>query len=319
MRIVLVGAVESTRVALEALAAHPDATLAALVTLPPDKAVRHADWVDLRPAAAAAGVPVIEAADVNAHDVLDAIALSQPDFLFVIGWSQICRRGLLDLAREGSIGYHPAPLPENRGRAVIPWTILQGRTDTGATLFWMDDGVDSGEILVQHRFPIAADETAQSLYDKHMTVLAAMLEESLPQLGSSPPRIPQDHQRATWCARRRPDDALIDWAQPADAVWTLVRACGDPYPGAFSFHRGRRLVVWECELRGPGPYWGLPGQVQAILGEGALVQCGDGGHVLLATVEIDAGGRCAAAELLGAHDRLGLDLLALVTFDQGRR
>lgn len=308
MRIVLVGAVESSRVALDALAAHPDVTLAAVVTLPPDKAPRHSDWVDLREPAAAAGVPVIEAVDVNADVVLAAIGGAEPDFLFVVGWSQICRAELLGLARQGSIGYHPAPLPENRGRAVIPWTILQRRSDTGATLFWMDDGVDSGEILMQHRFAVAVDETAASLYDKHMAVLAAMLDDALPLLGTSRPRIPQDHDRATWCARRRPDDAHIDWATSADDVWTLVRACGHPYPGAFSFQRDRKLVVWHCELWGAGPYWGLPGQVQAIVGGGALVQCGDGEHVLLRTVEVDGGGRKPAAEVLRTHERLGIGL-----------
>ncbi len=272
MRIVLVGAVESSRVALEVLAKHPDVTVAAVVTLPPGKAMRHADWVDLRAPAAAGSIPVIEADDVNADDVLAAIAQAEPDFLVVIGWSQICRRKLLELPREGAIGYHPAPLPENRGRAVIPWTILQGRRETGATLFWMDEGMDSGEILAQQRFRVTTDETAQSLYDKHMEVLAAMLD---------------------------------------GVVWTLVRVWGDPYPGAFSFHRGRRLVVCNCRARGPGPLLVMPGQVQALVGQGALVQCGDGAHVMLGSIELDGGGRRSAAEVLKAHDRLGIDLAGL--------
>jgi methionyl-tRNA formyltransferase len=319
MRIVLVGAVESSRVAIDVLATRTDSTLAAVVTLPPDKSVRHADWVDLRPPAQAAGVTLIQVADVNSEEALDEITRVRPDYLFVIGWSQICGPDLLDLPRRAAIGYHPAPLPENRGRAVIPWTILQRRNETGATLFWMDDGVDSGDILVQHRFPVTHDETAGSLYAKHMEVLPAMLEEALVQLTTSPRRIPQDHRRATWCARRRPGDALIEWTAPAEDVWTLIRASGDPYPGAFSFHRGERLVVWQAELRGPAPYWGLPGQVQAIDGDGALVRCGDGAHVLLRSVELEDGGRRAPAEILRAHDRLGVDLASLMTSVEDRR
>lgn len=319
MRIVLVGAVESTRVAFETLAADGSCTLAAVVTLPATKSSRHADWVDLHRPASAAGIPVIEAADVNADAVVAAIATCSPDLLVVVGWSQICRPPLLALPSIGPIGYHPASLPENRGRAVIPWTILQRRTETGATLFWMDDGLDSGDILVQHRFAVSSDETARSLYDKHLHALRAMLADALALTGKDMPRRAQDHRLATYCARRRPDDAHIDWSASADSVWTLIRACGDPYPGAFSFFRGRRLVVWEAELRGPAPYCGLVGQVQALEGGGALVQCGDGGHVLLRTVEVDGNGRRPAAELLRAHERLGIDLVALFASRGGQR
>lgn len=312
MRNVLVGAVETSRVALEMLGRRgfpPQAVF----TLPADRAHRHSDWADLRPLAAQLAVPVVEAADVNAPDVLAAVREYRPDYVFVIGWSQICRSEFLRVPALGSIGYHPAPLPENRGRAVIPWTILQRRADTGATLFWMDEGMDSGDILVQERFPVAPDETARTLYDKHLVVLESMLSKAIEALrGGDPPRIAQDARQATYCARRTAADGMIEWGSTADAVLTLVRAVGDPYPGAFSFYRGRKLTVWEAEHHGRGPYWGLPGQVQAIAGSDALVQCGDREHVLLHTVELEGAGRCAAADVLRVHERLGPDWAQLL-------
>ncbi|HKG91032.1 MAG TPA: methionyl-tRNA formyltransferase [Gemmatimonadaceae bacterium] len=310
MRMVLIGAVDSTRVALEALARH-GAPPAALFTLAPGRgARRHSDYVELRPLAERLGVPVVEAPDVNAPEALARLRLLAPDYALVIGWSQLCRAEFLRTPRLGAVGFHPAPLPENRGRAVIPWTILQGRADTGATLFWMDEGADSGDVLLQERFAVAPDETAATLYAKHLAALGRMLDRAIPQLllGTAP-RVPQDHARATYCAKRVRADGLIDWRAPAREVWRLVRAVGDPYPGAFTHLRGRALTVWAADYVGPAPYHGLPGQVQALGDGGALVQCGDGEHVLLRTVQPEGDDERADAQtLLRIHERLGVDL-----------
>jgi methionyl-tRNA formyltransferase len=304
MRPILVGAVESTLTALETLA-RQGAPPVAVLTLPPDRAHRHSDWVDLRPAAGRLDIPLVEVTDVNGPDAVAAVARLQPDYAFVVGWSQICRAELLGLPTGGAIGYHPAPLPENRGRGVIPWTILQRRTSTGSSLFWMDEGMDSGDILVQEHFAVAPDETARSLYDKHLAALGRMLAGAVPALRrGAARRVAQDHAKATYCARRTPDDGHVDWRADAEHVWTLVRASGDPYPGAFSF--------LDAQLVGAAPYWGQPGQVQALGDGGALVQCGDGQHVLLRTVQREDDERRPAAEVLRVHQRLGVDWLRLV-------
>src|SRR3546814_501635 len=124
----------------------------------------------------------------NAPDVLEAVSALAPDYVFVIGWSQICKPAFRQAAGGQVIGYHPAPLPRLRGRAVIPWTILLDEKITASTLFWIDDGVDSGPILAQRYFHIAPDETAAILYRQHMEALDRMLRESLPMIaqGSAP-------------------------------------------------------------------------------------------------------------------------------------
>lgn len=307
MRNVLVGAVESTRSALGTLARCGMAP-AAVVTLPPERSGRHSDWADLRPDAASLGVPVLQTTNVNDEALLHQLRQVDPDHVLVIGWSQICRPPFLAVARHGVIGYHPSPLPENRGRAVIPWTILQGRATTGGTLFWMDEDMDSGDILDQEVFDVEPSETAESLYAKHLLILDSMLARSLPLLvAGSAPRRPQDHSAATWCSRRTAADGLIDWRATAGEVWRLVRATGDPYPGAFTDSKGRRLTIWTADHHGAAPYWGLPGQVQAIDASGALVQCGDRHHVLVRTVQLEDDVRRDATEVLAVHERLGTD------------
>ncbi len=315
MRTVLVGAVESSRVALELLGAHGVPPVA-LLTLPLSRSARHSDFVDLRPLAARLDVPVIEVVDVNAPPVLERLRALRPTFAFVIGWSQICRREFLDIPDGGAIGFHPAPLPENRGRAVIPWTILQGRRETGATLFWLDEGTDSGDILLQQRFAVAPDETATSLYAKHRAALHGLLATAIPMLGAgTTPRVPQDHSRASYCAKRTASDGWIDWNAPAAGVWTMIRAVTDPYPGAFTFYRGKPLFLWEADFLGDASHTGLPGQVQVVLDSGALVQCGDGRHVLLKTVQPEGEPRMPAQQLLRTHARLGVDWLELLRRD----
>jgi methionyl-tRNA formyltransferase len=311
MRTALVGTLASTRVTVEALAeaGHPPLTL---FTLPPGRASRHSDYLDLAPVAARHGVRVVHAPNVNAPEVLDELRGLDLDYLLVIGWSQICRGELLTAARRGGIGYHPAALPQNRGRAVIPWTIIQGLQTTGSTLFWMDEGVDSGDILAQETFPVAPDETAASLYEKHVRAAGRLVRSAIPGLvDGTAPRVPQDHARATWCSLRTADDGLIDWSRPAREVWTLVRAAGEPYPGAFTFLGTERIVVREAAYAGAAPFTGLTGQVQSVGDGGALVRCGDGEHVLLRMVQRDGREPEPAAAVLRNHAKLGLSLLAL--------
>lgn len=311
MRTVLVGAVETSEVALAAMlrAGRPPV---AVFTLPLAKAGRHSDFVDLRAPAAAAGIAVHETANVNAPETRDALRMVAPDVVFVIGWSQICRLEFLALPRLGCIGYHPALLPRNRGRAVIPWTILLGEQETASTLFWMDEGTDSGDILAQRCFAVAPDETARSLYDKHLAELRELMCFALDVLADpAPPRVPQDHSRATYCARRTEDDGLIDWQKGAHEVWTLIRAVGDPYPGAFSYLRGERLRILAAGLVPEAPYVGLAGQVQRLDDEGALVRCGDGRFVLLNSVGLDGRAPLAPREVMRMHEKLGLDWLML--------
>ncbi|OAP39796.1 methionyl-tRNA formyltransferase [Sinorhizobium glycinis] len=277
MRIVFVGAVESSRIALEALIKAKRIPVL-VVTLPPEAAERHSDFADIADLARATGSAVCYATDVNAAATLEAMALVRPDLTFVIGWSQICRRPFRDIARKGTVGFHPAALPHFRGRGVIPWTILQGEEETGSTLFWLDDGIDSGPVLLQRLFPVEADETARSLYAKQTANLAEMVVEAAALVESdSAPRTQQDHDQASYCAKRSPEDGLIDWHRPAAAVLRLIRAVGDPYPGAFTWRTGEKIRIDSAvAVANSGRFIGLDGQVQAHTETGFVVRCGDG-------------------------------------------
>ncbi|WP_205479985.1 methionyl-tRNA formyltransferase [Sphingomonas arenae] len=277
MRAIVVGAVEGTRVALEAIASARDWAVVGLVTLPPELAGRHSDFVDVAQAAPP-GCEVIPAPNCNDPAVVEQVRALRPDLLFVIGWSQICREPLLGAAPLGAVGFHPAPLPRLRGRAAIPWTILLGEPITAGTLFWIDEGTDTGPILAQRFFHVGGEETAASLYARHMGILRHMLNESLPAIASgSAPRESQDERFATWAAKRTQEDGRVDWNQPAKAIARLIRAVGVPYPGAFTGDGTERTILWAAEAWPEGrSHVAVPGQVVARAEGWFSVMCGDG-------------------------------------------
>ena len=277
MRIAFIGAVEGSAIALRSLV-DAGQSPGLVITLPPAAARRHSDYVDLAPLAEAGGSALVHTVDINAPETIEALRSFETDLALVIGWSQVCRSEFMSVARIGNIGFHPAPLPHMRGRAVIPWTILRGEKETAATLFWLDAGVDSGPILLQEAIPVADEETARGLYDKQTDALARLLPRAVGLVAKGEAaRIEQDHARATYCAKRTPEDGRIDWRAPAETVLRLIRAVGDPYPGAFTTVDGQRLIVDAAtRFADSHRYIGLPGQVQIHTSTGFAVRCGDG-------------------------------------------
>ncbi|WP_343517620.1 formyltransferase family protein [Sphingomonas sp.] len=302
MRALLIGAVEGTRVAANAIAGTPGWDLAAIATLPPELAARHSDFVDLAPVAARHGASLIPVAQCNAPAFLEEMRRIAADIVFVIGWSQICGPEFRAAAGGRVVGYHPAPLPRLRGRAVIPWTILLDEKITASSLFWIDDGIDSGPLLAQRFFHVAPGETAATLYAKHMAVLDAMLRELLPRLARGPvPGDAQDEAVATWATRRRPSDGRIDWRAPAEEIERLVRAVGRPYPGAFSEAGGDRITIWSARACACADrQHASPGQVILHDAEGFAVRCGDGRALHIVEFETAAPRAPALHSVLGA-------------------
>lgn len=278
LRAAVIGAVGSTRVLVEELARAPGWELPLVVTLPPALHGRHSDIEDLAGPAKAAGADLVHVERSDDASVGALLRALEPDYLFVIGWSQIVAPAVLACARLGSIGYHPAPLPRLRGRAPIPWTILLGEPITASSLFWIGEGVDDGDLLAQEYFHVAPDETARTLYDRHIAALRSMLGQTLVRLAAGEaPRKVQDERHATWSARRIPADGEIDWNLDADSIDRLVRAVGRPYPGAFTHVGGRRVTIWSARpVAGAQRHHALPGQVVEQSDSALLVMTGEG-------------------------------------------
>lgn len=277
LRVAFVGAVEGSLIGLRALI---DAKLppGLVITLPPEAAKRHSDFADIATPATKAGSRVAFARNINAPETLAVLEEFSPDLCLVIGWSQICGPAFLSAVDHNAIGFHPAPLPRMRGRAVIPWTILMDEKRSGSSLFWLDEGTDSGPIVLQRIFDLADDETARSLYDRHTANLTAMLPEAVRLVADGKaPRQQQDHTLATYCAKRTPEDGRIDWSRPASEILRLIRAVGDPYPDAFTNVSDQVLSIAAAAAYDKSErYVGVAGQLQARSEDALIVRCGDG-------------------------------------------
>lgn len=190
-------------------------------------------------------IDLITVANVNEPAVIDAVLARQIDWLFIIGWSQIARKQILDAPVLGALGMHPTLLPQGRGRAPIPWAVLKGLERTGVTLFRLDEGVDTGDIVAQEVLPIASDETATSLYDRVRLAHQTLIERVWPGLIAGAIGFqPQDETLASQWPGRTPEDGRITTGMDCCAVDRLVRATTRPYPGAFFDSTSKRFRIW---------------------------------------------------------------------------
>jgi methionyl-tRNA formyltransferase len=308
VRTAIVGAVSSTQILLKSLVNGGIKPLR-LFTLPKDMRHRHSDFVDLTLDCSKHDVQVSYISDINDPESINELKQLNLDILFVVGWSQICRSNVLNIPSQGCIGYHPALLPLHRGRAVIPWTILLGLSEAGGTFFFLDEGVDSGDIIIQESFTVEPNETVTTLYKKHEIALEKMANALVEFLKKGEiPRRQQDHSLATYCAKRVANDGLINWQLSAQEIWRLIRAVTDPYPGAFTFWKNEKLIIWKATPLDASEYIGLPGQIQDICDEGVIVQCGQQQHLMLQEVQLEGQDRCNPRSILKKHDRLGIDI-----------
>lgn len=191
------------------------------------------------------GIALIKVRNVNDAEALEAIHHYGIDWLFIIGWSQIAKKPVLDAPRLGALGMHPTLLPRGRGRAAIPWAILKGLDETGVTLFKLDEGVDTGPIVAQVRLPLAPDETATSLYTRVMEAHQTLIAETWDDLVHNRVKVtPQNDAEATYWPQRKPEDGRIASDMSVKEVDRLVRAVTHPYPGAYLERKDDVLRIW---------------------------------------------------------------------------
>jgi methionyl-tRNA formyltransferase len=261
---VFVGGVDISHTCLETLCE---------LGLPPALAVgydanraRASGYRDLGDLAARYDFELVRAPDINDPALVERIEKLQPKLLYVLGWSQLIKPRLLEIPAHGAAGTHPTRLPEGRGRAPIPWTIIKGLERTACTLFLLREGVDDGPIVGQVEFDVDPRETAATLYDKHRQAHIELIRtHTRPLLDGTAQTTEQDHERATFWDRRRPEDGRIDWTKSTDEIDRLIRAVSRPFPGAFDDER----VIWRAEpAQGPEAPPGTKDHDKVATGDG---------------------------------------------------
>jgi len=215
------------------------------------------------------------------------------DYILSFGYRKIIPANLLSMAKRAALGTHFSPLPRYRGFAPLNWMLINGETETAVNLFYLDEEVDSGDIVDVESVSIHYDDDINGLLEKCMIAFREMMSRAIPRLEKGHfDAVKQNEAKATYTCARNPDDGLIDWQLPAHRIYNLVRALTYPYPGAYSYLGGERTIIWSCEEYEIAQYEGLvPGKVIKIVeGTGVVVLCGEGA-VLLKDVQVEGEGR----------------------------
>ena len=288
MRIVVHGQQAFGKAVLEALLKRGENVVAVYVA--PEKEGQKID--PLKEAALAAGLPVHQPKSYRQPEVHEQFRALKPDLQVMAYVTLFVPSAFLNIPTHGSIQYHPSLLPLHRGPSSINWPIIQGRTETGLSIFWPDDGLDTGPILLQRKTAISDDDSLGSVYFERLFpqgVEATLEAVDLVKAGKAP-KIPQDHSKATyegWCT---PENAHIDWGRQGFHIHNLVRGC-NPAPGAWTTLNGRKVQIFETKripAVDPKGIGGAMGQVMGVDDRGFTVACADG-RIQVLRLRADAG------------------------------
>ena len=200
-----------------------------------------------------------------------------PDLIFVLGWRQIIGKKIRDIPRLGVIGIHFSLLPKLRGHAPVSWSIITNQEYTGLTLFYFEAGADTGDIIIQKETKIEIKDTALTLRKRLISLTKEAIIEVVPYLkkGNIPSK-KQNDLDASLAAYRLPGHGEIDWSKTSLEIYNEIRATTHPYPGAFTFYKGDKVIIWQAStLQDNQKYIGTPGQVIMKNEAGLTVITGD--------------------------------------------
>jgi methionyl-tRNA formyltransferase len=216
------------------------------------------------------GIPVHLTDRVDA-ETIDRVKRAEPDVIVVNSWYSWMPPELYNLPPHGTLNLHDSLLPKFTGFSPVLWALISGESEFGLTVHRMDDGLDTGDILIQHSLPIGPTDTGTELVTRGMELIPGALRDALTALesGTAVWR-PQNKAERTYFHKRSERDSLIDWSWPAEDLERFVRALSDPYPRAFSFYRGERIEVLEARVS-EARYGGTPGRVIVQEGGAAVV------------------------------------------------
>ncbi len=245
MRIVFIGSVKFSESALGKLIGL-GAEVVGVVTK--RTAPSNSDFCDLEPLAQKNKIPVFHTKDINSEDSEAWIKKHSPELIICLGWSNILKSNILDIPPMGVLGFHPSLLPYNRGRHPLIWALALGLSETGSTFFFMDEGVDTGDIVSQERVEILNEDDAGTLYSKITDTALAQIENFYPQITNREfKRIPQLKNVGNVWRKRGQRDGEIDFRMSPEAICGLVRALTKPYVGAHLRFQGHEIKIWKAK------------------------------------------------------------------------
>jgi methionyl-tRNA formyltransferase len=285
---------------LQALIDH-DENVVAVVTQPdrPKGRGRKQTPPPIKVLAESANIPVLQPAKVRTADFIEALSSFSPDIFLVAAYGRILSPEVLAVPPLGCINVHGSILPRYRGAAPIQWAILKGEKETGITIMQMDEGMDTGDILLPGTLAIEEDDTAATLADKLASLGGALLIEALDKLrDNNLPPLRQDELKATIAPLLKKEDGLIEWQQTARYISCRIRGL-DPWPTAYTFLNGERIRLFKPEII-KKLCTDIPGTIVEAAKDGLIVATGKN-YLRLCEIQKNSGKRMSVSAFLSGH------------------
>jgi methionyl-tRNA formyltransferase len=275
MRVVFFGNHDVGIATLDILAKHTNVVGVVAHPIDPEEGIRYASLFDF---ASTINLNVIRGKGRDTS-VMEFVKGLDPDLVWVADFRYILPRILYSTGKFGAINLHPSLLPQYRGRASVNWAILNGETEIGLTAHFIDDGVDTGDIITQLKMSIDKDQDVGNALAALMPMYCEITRDVLTFFASGEiPRRPQEHTKSSYFPARKPEDGRIDWCQSAETVLNLIRAVARPYPGAYCESQYGRIFIWKACTTCTVAI--VDGNVGTIAGfskkNNPVIQCGDG-------------------------------------------
>jgi methionyl-tRNA formyltransferase len=300
MRIVFMGTPDFAVPSLEALLRSHDQVVG--VVSQPDRPKGRGHQLVAPPVklvAERAAIPVLQPLKIRTPEFLQALSAWQPDVIAVAAYGRILPPMILRLPPMGCVNVHGSLLPKYRGAAPVQWAVIKGETETGITTMLMDEGMDTGPMLLQGKLDIWPDDTAGTLAPRLAELGGRLLVETIAQLkaGTLTPK-KQDDGQATMAPLLKKEDGLIDWTMNATSLADRVRGLS-PWPGAYTFFGGERWNIWKAAST-VGATTEMPGTIVTVDKQAIVVTTGAG---LLDVREIQTANskRMSVAQFLAGH------------------
>jgi methionyl-tRNA formyltransferase len=253
----------------------------------------------VRELAVSRGIAVYQPRKVREEQFIEQVRSLAPDLIVVVAFGQILPGALLDIPPMGCVNVHASLLPAYRGAAPINWALINDETVTGVTIMLLDEGMDTGDILLQQPVAILPDDTAATLHDRLAERGAALLGEALDRrAGGGWPRIVQDHSRATYAPILKKEDGLIQWTKSAREIHNQVRGM-NPWPGCFTFFRGKLLKIYHTGVLDKYEA-AAAGKITAVSDQGIEVAAGSN-TLLIQELQLEGKKKMLAAEFIKGH------------------
>ncbi len=307
MRVAFIGTGGIGVPALQALLRSGEHQLTGVVTQP-DKPIGREQRIEPSPikkALIGTEMPILQPARIKDQQSIEQIRALLPDVIVVLAYGQILPRAILENPTLACLNLHASLLPRHRGAAPIQAAIASGDSETGITVMYMDEGLDTGDILLQHKIDILPTDTGGSLHDRLAQIAPEVLLETLKLLAQgNAPRVPQDNVLATYAPKLSRDNGRIDWTEPAKVVERKIRAY-NPWPGAFAILTDRlehelKLKILNAQIVDGK---GRPGEALCADNRGLIVATGEKA-LSLQKVQLEGKSRMGAHDFVRGHARL---------------